>query len=380
MEQHLEASTILTLLASLLVILASAELFTNGIEWLGHRLSLAEGAVGSVLAAVGTALPETLIPFVAILIAGGETGHEIGIGAILGAPFMLGTLAMFVTGLAAVVYARRRPEGAHIVVSRHVMARDIIFFLIMYTSATLVSFAPGRVLHLIVCFALLGGYAVYLRQTFADTVACESDVHALRFQRLLARWVCRREDGEGQDGYLERLGTVANGTPRLRVIFSQVLMALGGIIGGAYIFVGAAEQTSEALGVAPLIVALVIAPVATELPEKFNSIVWMRQGKDTYALGNITGAMVFQSSFPVSVGLAFTSWQLLAPAGQPQAALRSVAIALVAGLWMLFAVLLAPRITAANAGQAERVRLHPAVLLVGGALYLGFLIPLIVGV
>ena len=46
------------LLVTFVVILIGAELFTNGIEWAGHRLKLAEGAVGSLLAAVGTALPE----------------------------------------------------------------------------------------------------------------------------------------------------------------------------------------------------------------------------------------------------------------------------------------------------------------------------------
>ena len=55
------------LISSLVVILAGAELFTNGIEWIGEGFGLSEGAVGSVLAAVGTALPETLLPIVAIL-------------------------------------------------------------------------------------------------------------------------------------------------------------------------------------------------------------------------------------------------------------------------------------------------------------------------
>src|SRR3954469_21538161 len=91
---------VLILLVALLVILFGAELFTNGIEWFGRKLGLAEGAVGSVLAAVGTALPETLIPIIAILFASGASSHEVGVGAILGAPFMLATLAMFVTGIA----------------------------------------------------------------------------------------------------------------------------------------------------------------------------------------------------------------------------------------------------------------------------------------
>ena len=92
---------ILILFGALVIILIGAELFTNGIEWFGRKLQLAEGAVGSVLAAVGTALPETLIPIIAIGFAGGGAATDaVGVGAILGAPFMLSTLAMFVTGVA----------------------------------------------------------------------------------------------------------------------------------------------------------------------------------------------------------------------------------------------------------------------------------------
>src|SRR5215203_4908413 len=97
---------LLILLGSFVIILAGAELFTNGIEWFGHKLGLAEGAVGSILAAVGTALPETMIPIVAILFGTGEASDEVGVGAILGAPFMLATLAMFVTGAAVLWQAR----------------------------------------------------------------------------------------------------------------------------------------------------------------------------------------------------------------------------------------------------------------------------------
>src|SRR5712691_10955869 len=102
---------ILVLALAFLVILIGAELFTNSIEWFGRKLGLAEGAVGSVLAAVGTALPETMIPIIAILFSGQTHSTEIGVGAILGAPFMLATLAMFVTGVAVMVQARRREAG-----------------------------------------------------------------------------------------------------------------------------------------------------------------------------------------------------------------------------------------------------------------------------
>src|SRR5512146_2217600 len=120
------------LAVSFVVILAGAELFTNGIEWFGRKLGLAEGAVGSVLAAVGTALPETMIPVVAILFSGEVHSNEIGVGAILGAPFMLATLAMFVTGVAVLYAARRRPTGDVMLVDHKILATDLRTFVIAY--------------------------------------------------------------------------------------------------------------------------------------------------------------------------------------------------------------------------------------------------------
>ena len=98
--------------------------------------------------------------------------------------------------------------------------------------------------------------------------------------------------------------------PRLRIVNLQVIVALACIVGGAWLFVGAVEHLATTLGVSELLLALVIAPIATELPEKFNSLIWVRQGKDTLAMGNITGAMVFQSAFPTFVALVFAGLRL----------------------------------------------------------------------
>src|SRR3954447_13196478 len=123
------------LVGAFFVILAGAELFTNGIEWFGRKLQLAEGAVGSVLAAVGTALPETMIPIVAILFATGENSEAVGVGAILGAPFMLSTLAMFVTAVAVLIVSRRRGTGDVMLVDTQVLAHDVRYFAIAYAIA-----------------------------------------------------------------------------------------------------------------------------------------------------------------------------------------------------------------------------------------------------
>src|SRR3954454_6567719 len=116
---------LVVLALAFVVILMGAELFTNGIEWFGRKLELAEGAVGSVLGAVGTALPETMIPIIASLFGSCASSHELGVGAILAAPFMLATLAMFVTGVAVLYQARHRPTGAKMRVATAVLAHDM---------------------------------------------------------------------------------------------------------------------------------------------------------------------------------------------------------------------------------------------------------------
>jgi len=104
------------LVAALLVILAGAWFFTNGVEWIGESLGLSEGAVGSVLAAVGTALPETVLPVVAIL-TGHKGGHDIGIGATGGARIGDATALSFLLSAATLIVifiqfavARRRED------------------------------------------------------------------------------------------------------------------------------------------------------------------------------------------------------------------------------------------------------------------------------
>ncbi len=276
------------LVIALVIILASAELFTNGVEWFGRRYELGEGAVGSVLAAVGTALPETLIPIIAIVFTSTAASDEIGVGAILGAPFMLATLAMVVTATAVVVFAWRGRRTREVTINEGVMRRDLSHFLIAYGLAMAAGVVGSQAVHYVLAACLLVFYGYYVW----ETLRAEGDL-----------------GGDTKPLYFHRHPEM----PHRHRIFLQLGLALVGIVIGAEIFVRQVEVLSETLGVAPLIMSLLITPIATELPEKFNSVLWIRQRKDTLALGNITGAMVFQSTFPVSVGLLFTTWQLDRP-------------------------------------------------------------------
>jgi cation:H+ antiporter len=294
--------TVVYLIVALLIILVSAELFTNSVEWFGRRYGLGEGAVGSVLAAVGTALPETLVPIMALVFLGGDAGPKIGVGAILGAPFMLSSLAMCVTGTAVVIFSLTGRRTLKVSVNETVMRRDLAHFLRAYALAMIAGLVHITTLHWLLAGVLIVVYGWYVYVTMREEGDLEGDSKPLYFHR-----------GHGPD------------LPHAWRIVLQMIVALGGIVAGAEFFVEQVRNVSVALGASPLMVALLIAPVATELPEKFNSVIWIRQRKDTLALGNITGAMVFQSTFPVSVGLLFTQWDL------PFTALLSGILALMSG-------------------------------------------------
>ena len=304
------------LVAALIVILAGAELFTNGVEWIGKSFGLSEGAVGSVLAAVGTALPETLLPLVAIL-AGQNSGQEIGIGAILGAPFMLTTLAMFVVGTAVLGYSRNGRRSRELDVDATVLRMDLGYFLVMYALAMAAGLIRWRAFNWSLAIVLMVGYVFYVRRHFQTPGEKELEEEAGTEIKPLHLWTgLRRVNRHLPDWSNAKLDWPS---------FAQVILALLFIVGGARLFVQAVDVIATNFGLPHLVFALLVAPVATELPEKFNSVIWVRRGKDTLAMGNMTGAMVFQSSFPVTIGLLLTPWNL------SHQSLVAASIALIAG-------------------------------------------------
>lgn len=274
------------LIVGLAIILVAAAIFTNGIEWVGKRLNLSQGAVGSVLAAVGTALPESIIPVYAILFGTSpEAKEHVSIGAILGAPFMLSTLALFVVGVSVILFRHRR-TGARLSLDKAILQRDLGFFLAVFPVALLASLVPPGLGRWVITAGLIVVYVYYV-------------------------WITLRS-GETVEGH--EVGPLyvspRRAEPSLAAALVQVVGALLIMVAGAHYFVDALVKLADAIGVSVVLLALVLTPVATELPEKFNSVIWLRGGKDTLALGNITGAMVFQSSIIPALGIALTPWRL----------------------------------------------------------------------
>lgn len=296
--------TFVLFVVSFVLIIAGAFFFTNAVEWTGVRLGLAQGAVGSLLAAVTTALPESLIPVIALIQGSSAEKQEIAIGAIIGAPFLLGTLAMALVGLSATVFRKRRDQDTEIRAEVKTGQRDFAFFVGFFGIAILVGgIGASSTVRVILAVLFVIAYFTY------------------------AYWTVTR-GGEAQGEPEEPLyfDTSKQDPPNNLQLGIQLVLSIAAIVGGANLFVAEVEAVSMSLGVPLLVLALVIAPLATELPEKANSFIWVRDGKDSLALGNITGAMVFQSALPVAIGFAFTSWEL-----EPAAIVAGV-IGLVGGI------------------------------------------------
>jgi len=299
----------LLLVVSFAVMVAGAAVFTNAVEWAGVRLGLGHGAVGSVLAAVATAMPESLIPIIAI-ITEGRQASPVAIGAIVGAPFLLATLAMAVCGGAALIYRARR-ASPRLQPDRSAIARDLYVVLGALLLAISVGLVGARPLRVVGAAVLVAAYAVVTWKTISQG---------------------RQEGGADEPASLY-FAIRKNGPPGNLPILAQILVSIGMLIGAAQLFVSSIEHLAHGLGVDPLILTLVIAPLATELPETLNSVIWIRQGKDTLALGSITGAMVLQSMPLVAFGMLFTDWRLTAPAVTAMfAALAGTALSLLAVL------------------------------------------------
>jgi cation:H+ antiporter len=285
------------------------------------------------------------------------------VGAILGAPFMLSTLAMFVTGLAVILVARRGKRGTGMAVNVTILGRDVVFFLVAYAIAIGTAFLPADLdaVRWGVASVLVLLYAFYVRAHFTDPVepGDASELNRLHLSRLTQRIRRQAFDLDVLPGESHAGEAVP---PRLRIIVTQVLAALALIVVGAQVFVGAVEHLSSSIGLDPRILALVIAPIATELPEKFNSVIWVRGGKDTLAMGNITGAMVFQSCLPTVLGILFTEWTFQADSAL---AFASAGAAFVATI-LIFGTML------------RRGRLNAWSLLIGGPIYFAYVVAALV--
>ncbi|MFN8770844.1 MAG: sodium:calcium antiporter [Neisseriaceae bacterium] len=309
---------ILILIIALIIIVIAANLFCNALEHLGESLKISEGVTGSIFAAVGTALPETIIPIISIASSTKENlNSSIGIGAILGAPLMLSTLSIFVMSLSII-----KQRGINGIISPEPtgLKRDLRFFLFGYTLAFIAIITHKipfthhsiQIINIIISITLGISYFIYIMLTIKSS------------HRLVIEG---NQTSTDTPLFLTKFKFKKNGFS----ILIQLVIGIIILIYSAHVFIEQVNIIAKSYNFSPFLLALIIIPIATEMPEKINSIIWIRQKKDTLAIGNITGAMVFQGSLLPILGILFTNWDLKNP--QP---IIGILITMIATLWFYY--------------------------------------------
>jgi cation:H+ antiporter len=278
---------VILLLGSAGLIYFACEFFVNGVEWLGRALSVGRTATGTILAAFGTALPESVVTLVAVAFGRSDAQREVGVGAALGGPLVLATIAYATVGLTLIFTGRHLRQGGDVLRQFRRLARDQGWFLAIFivkVGLGLVMFAFKPWLGVL----FLAAYAVY-------------------FWREMSH-----DDEDDSEDALEPLMIARKhaGPPPLALSALQTLAALVVIFFASRVFVGQLDELGPALGLRPQLLALLLSPIATELPETMNAIIWVRQGKHKLALANISGAMMIQATVPSAFGLFWTPWLL----------------------------------------------------------------------
>lgn len=295
-------SPLLLLLASAAVIYLSCEYFVNAVEWAGIRLGVSRNAVGTVLAAFGTALPESVVTFVAVVFGKDAGAREIGVGAAMGGPLVLATIAYAVVGG---VHLLQRPRASRLpldAITAHRLQRDQIWFMAIFVCKValgLVAFAWKPWLGVVFLLA----YGVYVVREMRRTTTIPT--HA---EKVAGAAVDEDDLALAPLKFQPHAAEPATGWVML-----QTGMALVVIFLSSQFFVHQLDALGPLLHLSPQLVALLLSPVATELPEILNAVIWVRQGKFRLALGNISGAMMIQATIPSALGLLFTPWLLSPP-------------------------------------------------------------------
>ncbi|RTZ42581.1 sodium:calcium antiporter [Candidimonas sp. SYP-B2681] len=297
--------TVFLFFLSAFAIYIACEFFVNGVEWVGCRLNLGATAVGTVLAAFGTALPESAVTFVAVVFGDTPEQKDIGVGAALGGPLVLATLAYAVVGI---MLWRQHRAGQHckIDVGQERLARDQAWFMVIFVvkiGLGLVVFAWKPWLGFL--FLLVYGYYVKRELSTDEGSMVMEELEPLKLRRS---------------------------NPSMFWAVLQTVLALLAIAVASHIFVRQIESIGTWVGIAPHIAALLLAPVATELPEIMNAIIWTRQGKARLALANISGSMMIQATIPSAMAIFMTPWIL----DTPLLVAGGLTLLSIGVLWLLF--------------------------------------------
>jgi cation:H+ antiporter len=304
---------VLALAGGLALLMAAANALVRGASALALRLGLTPLVVGLTVVAFGTSAPELVVSVQAALAGAGG----IAVGNVVGS-----NVANVALILAVAVLVRTMATD------RALFRRDLPTLVVATAGATafLLDGVVGRVEGAVLLVSLVAYLTWSVRTSRREQAAVELPVEA-----------------PTGPAWRDAVWTAAG---------------LVGLVVGADLFVGGAVALAEAAGVSNAVIGLTVVAVGTSLPELATSVVAAVRGEGEIAAGNVIGSNLFNLLGILGVGA------LVRPLAAP--GLEPVDLAVMG----VFTLALVPMM---RTGW-RLVRVEAAVLLLGYAAYVGYLV------
>jgi len=275
------------LLLGALLTVVGIILFTDSIELLGVRLGLTTSITGAVISPLLTCLPELFVFITAVFLYGGRTGEDVGLGTVIGEPFMASTIAYPLLVLASVAgYLTKRRKDYTLRPGREV-ALPFLVVTLLFPALCVPTLLPLPLLKYAVGSIMLSSYFIYVLLStrmgvpVSEIVDKAPELTLLRFIKSERAALC-----------------------------TQLLISAITIVSGSRLLVESIIALSKMLNISAQAISIIIVPSVTALPESLTGLIWAYRGRDTLAIASIVGEEVLHSTFYPGIAMFTTHAEL----------------------------------------------------------------------
>src|SRR5215204_1234701 len=252
--------------------------------------------VGRVLLSIATTLPEIAI----VIYAAAQGSFGIAIGSGLGSNLLMMTLGLAIMLIIATTRLSKAPLKQ---IDVSTFKNDMIF-LILAAIISFVLFLDG--FNYIDGFIFMGLFAGYIilslyemrvekRDKIAnkniDTNSNNNNNNNNNNKELIVEQNISHDPNEDKKKFLKAIGTF--------------LLGATGILFGAEPFIHSLEGLSVEIGISTVVLAVIISPIAGEMPEKISMMILARKGAAgaSIAIANVLGSKILNNTLLLAVAV-----------------------------------------------------------------------------
>ncbi len=268
----IEASTILGITGGIVALILSSIILTSTIEELGTRGKFSSSFTGAVISPIFTSMPELVIIVTAWILIGKISGSEIAAGTIIGEPFMVSAIG-FPLMAVAMLLARKNGKAENL---NSVMPKTLIFIGLVFPVMVIPSLINSLGIKIITAFFLVAAYLIFVY------------------------FVRGKNQGESEP---------LRAKIRSKFVFiALVVVGVVLVVGGSTLLVRSVDTLAFQSSINRELIAILIVPIATIVPETLNSVIWAAKLKTNLAVGALVGEESFFATFYPALGILASTW------------------------------------------------------------------------